>query len=307
MTSINAGVLQPKSQCGYVALIGRPNVGKSTLLNHILQQKISITSRKPQTTRHQIVGIKTTEAVQIVFVDTPGQHSSGKKAINRYMNKVAIQTLSDVDVIVLLTDRLKWTEQDELVIKRLVNAQEHRKVPIIVALNKIDRLDDKSLLLPHIEFIRQQLDCEIVPLSALKGDNLQTLEQCIVKNLPAAAFLYPDDQVTDRSTRFLVAEIIREKIIRQLGDEVPYASTVEIEMYSVKGKTAHIAALIWVEREGQKPIIIGDKGARLKLIGSESRKEIEQLIDSKVMLKLWVKVRSNWSDNDKTLISLGYD
>lgn len=309
MTDEIQTLIPTSTRCGMVAIIGRPNVGKSTLLNHILQQKISITSRKPQTTRHQITGIKTIDNAQIIFVDTPGQHAGGKKAINRYMNKVAVQTLTDVDLVVVLINRLKWTEEDEMVITRLKQAQQKlaKPLPVIIAINKVDKLDDKSLLLPHIKFIEAQLASTIVPVSALKGNNLDVLEQCIIEHLPESNFIYDKDDITNRSSKFLVAEIIREKIIRQLGDEVPYASTVEIEQYEIKGKTVHIAALIWVERDGQKPIIIGNKGARLKLIGSESRRDIELLIESKVMLKLWVKVKSNWSDDDRILLSLGYD
>ena len=302
-----------KKRCGYVALVGRPNVGKSTLLNHLLEQKISITSRKPQTTRHNILGIKTTDDAQIIFVDTPGQHEHDKRAINRYMNRIATQALNTVDLVVFIVDRLKWTAEDDLVLTRLKAAQQQaieagRKVtPIIVAINKIDRLPDKDLLLPHINHIQEQIDAQVVPVSALLGYNLEHLEELLVQRLPEAENFYPEDQVTDRSQRFLVAEIIREKIIRQLGEEVPYASTVGIENFKVTDKVIHIDALILVERDGQKPILIGHKGSRLKRIGSDARKDIERLVEAKVMLNLWVKVKSNWSDDDRMLLSLGYD
>ena len=301
-------VISPQ-YCGYISLIGRPNVGKSTLLNHLLEQKISITSRKPQTTRHQIIGIKNTAEAQMIFVDTPGQHSQEKRAINKYMNRVAVQSLTGIDVIIAIVDRLQWTDEDQLVWQRLHQHQQrtHNKIPIIVAINKIDRLNNKGLLLPHIKYLSQLIDCEVIPISALQGDNLDHLQQCIIRHLPKSEIIYPTEQITDRSQRFLVAEIIREKITRQLGEEMPYASTVSIENFKQQGKIINIDALILVERKGQKAIIIGDKGYRLKSIGIEARKDIELLVDSKVMLKLWVKVKNNWSDDARTLSSLGYD
>ena len=289
---------------GYVAIVGRPNVGKSTLLNSILGQKISITSRKPQTTRHNILGIYTAESVQMMFLDTPGQHLNTPRAINRYMNRAASSALSDVDVVVFVVDRLKWNEEDEMVLKRV----RHSGKPCIVAINKIDRLVDADLLLPHIQELSSELDhAEFVPLSALKKNNVERLLQQVEAKLPAGEPFFDEDQVTDRSMRFMAAEIIREKIMRQLGEEVPYASTVEIEKYQMRGNLTHIHALVLVEREGQKSILIGDKGSRLKQIGTEARKDIETLCGTKVMLELWVKVKSGWSDDDRALQSLGYD
>ena len=289
---------------GYVAIVGRPNVGKSTLLNSILGQKISITSRKPQTTRHNILGIHTDENVQMMFLDTPGQHLNTPRAINRYMNRAASSALSDVDVVVFVVDRLKWNEEDEMVLKRV----RHSGKPCIVAINKIDRLLDADLLLPHIQELSTELDlAEFVPLSALKKNNVERLLQQVEAKLPAGEPFFDEDQVTDRSMRFMAAEIIREKIMRQLGEEVPYAATVEIENYEMRGHLTHINALVLVEREGQKSILIGDKGSRLKQIGTEARKDIETLCGTKVMLELWVKVKSGWSDDDRALQSLGYD
>ena len=289
---------------GYVAIVGRPNVGKSTLLNSILGQKISITSRKPQTTRHNILGIYTAESVQMMFLDTPGQHLNTPRAINRYMNRAASSALSDVDVVVFVVDRLKWNEEDEMVLKRV----RHSGKPCIVAINKIDRLLDADLLLPHIQELSSELDhAEFVPLSALKKNNVEHLLQQVEAKLPAGEPFFDEDQVTDRSMRFMAAEIIREKIMRQLGEEVPYASTVEIEKYQMRGNLTHIHALVLVEREGQKSILIGDKGSRLKQIGTEARKDIETLCGTKVMLELWVKVKSGWSDDDRALQSLGYN
>ncbi|MBU3069919.1 GTPase Era [Aestuariicella sp. G3-2] len=295
---------QDVSRCGYVAIVGRPNVGKSTLLNHILEQKISITSRKPQTTRHNVLGIKTEGSVQAIYVDTPGLHLQHAKAINRYMNKAATTALRDVDVVVFLVDRLAWTDEDDMVVKRLQNLD----CPIILAINKVDQLEDKGVLLPHLEQLSEKLKVdEIVPISALRGINLDALQEQVEKRLPEGMHFFPEDQITDRSSRFLAAEIIREKITRQLGDELPYQMTVEIEEFSHDGSIIHIGALILVERDGQKRILIGDKGAKIKQIGQQARIDMEALFDCKVMLKTWVKVKSGWSDDERALRSLGYD
>ena len=291
-------------RCGYVAIVGRPNVGKSTLLNHILGQKISITSRKPQTTRNNVVGIKTEGNVQIMFVDTPGMHLGQQKAINRYMNRAANMAMKDVDVVVFLVDRFIWTEEDEAVAEKL----QYVGCPIILAVNKIDQIDDKETLLPHLEQLSQKLNiAEIIPLSALRNINLDRLETLIVDRIPEAMHLYPEDQITDRSSRFMAAEIVREKITRQLGDELPYEMAVEIEEFKQEGNLLNISALILVERDGQKRILIGDKGERIKLIGTDARKDMEKLFDMKIMLKLWVKVKSGWSDDERALRSLGYN
>ena len=291
-------------RCGYVAIVGRPNVGKSTLLNHILGQKISITSRKPQTTRHKLLGIKTTEDTQYIFVDTPGLHQGQKKAINRYMNRAVTTTIQDVDVVIFMIERLQWLSEDEHVAKRLKNL----KCPIILVINKVDQVDDKEALLPHMQQLLEQMKPqEIIPVSALQNQNLDRLLEIIRKNLPINDHFYPEDQITDRSSRFLAAEIIREKITRQLGDELPYQMTVEIEEFKQEGSILHIHALILVEREGQKRILIGDKGDRLKKIGQQAREDMQLLFDSKIMLKTWVKVKSGWSDDERALRSLGYD
>ena len=292
-----------QQRCGYVAIVGRPNVGKSTLLNHMLGLKLSITSRKPQTTRHNVLGIKTSDDCQLIFVDTPGIHSDQDKALNRYMNKAAQTAIRDVDVIVFVLDRLLWTEADKAVAEKLATSNS----PIIVAINKVDRLDDTDELLPHIEYLQGLMpSAEIIPVSALQKKNLDLLEEQITKHIPEDVFLFPEDQVTDRSERFLAAELVREKITRQLGAELPYQITVEIEAFEMKGHIRHINALILVEREGQKKIIIGEKGQRLKSIGQAARIDMERLFGSKVMLTLWVKVRSGWSDDERALRSLGY-
>lgn len=293
----------PVTRCGYVAIVGRPNVGKSTLLNHILGQKLAITSRKPQTTRHNMLGIKTEGDVQAVYVDTPGLHKHNDKALNRYMNRSASSALKDVDVVVFVVDRTRWTDEDQLVLEKV----QHVKCPILLAVNKADRLEDKSELLPHLNWLAEQLpQAEIVPISALQGQNLDTLEKLVGERLPESEHFYPEDQITDRSSRFLAAELIREKIMRQLGAELPYQITVEIEEFKQEGRILHIHGLILVERDGQKKIIIGDKGERIKRIGQEARKDMETMFDSKVMLNLWVKVKGGWSDDERALRSLGY-
>lgn len=292
------------SRCGYVAIVGRPNVGKSTLLNHMLGQKISITSRKPQTTRNAVVGIKTEGDVQIIFVDTPGMHLGQQKAINRYMNKAATSAIKDVDVVVFVIDRFIWTEEDDAVAEKLQNLH----CPIILAVNKVDQIEDKETLLPHLQTLSEKLNvAEIVPMSALRNTNLDRLEALITERLPEGVHMYPEDQITDRSSRFMAAEIVREKITRQLGDELPYEMAVEIEEFKQEGNLLNISALILVERDGQKKILIGDKGARIKLIGTEARVDMQKLFEMKIMLKLWVKVKSGWSDDERALRSLGYN
>ncbi|PRB75726.1 GTPase Era [Pseudomonas sp. MYb185] len=290
-------------RCGYVALVGRPNVGKSTLLNHILGQKLAITSRKPQTTRHTLLGIKTDDNVQAIYVDTPGLHKDNDKALNRFMNKSASQVLREVDVVLFVVDRTRWTDEDELV----WNKVRHLECPVVVVVNKVDRLDDKKDMLPHLEWLTAQLpSAEVVPVSALHGRNIDRLQQLIASLLPEGEHFYPEDQLTDRSSRFLAAELVREKVMRQLGAEIPYQVAVEIEQFKQEGKVLHIHALILVEREGQKKIIIGDGGARMKKIGQEARLDMQKLFGSKIMLNLWVKVRRGWSDDERALNSLGY-
>ena len=292
-----------QQRSGYVAIVGRPNVGKSTLLNHLLGQKLSITSRKPQTTRHQILGIKTTAETQIIFVDTPGLHIREPRAINRYMNQAAGQAIRDVDVVVMVVDRTRWTEEDELVLGELKKVRSSS----FLAINKVDLLADKELLLPHIQALAARHSFrDIVPVSALRQHNVEQLETVIRAELPRGGHFYPAGQLTDRSRRFLAAELVREKITRQLGDELPYAATVEIEQFKQQGKVLHIDALILVEREGQKQILIGNKGGRLRCIGSEARGDMESLFETQVMLRLWAKVKSGWSDDQRALHSLGY-
>lgn len=290
-------------KAGFVALVGRPNVGKSTLLNALLEQKVSIVTRKPQTTRHRIQGIHQRKDAQIIYVDTPGIHDSGKTAMNRYLNDAAGSALADVDVVVMLVESGRWGEGEDLVLRRL-NAVHS---PVILAVNKVDRVRDKNQLLPEIERLSKRYDfAAIVPISALKADNLAALEAAILERLPESPPLFPQDQITDRSERFMAAELVREQLTLALGDELPYASTVEIEAFEQEGQLRRIAAIIWVERRGQRQIMIGEGGSRAKQIGTDARYEMERVFGGRVYLKLWVKVREGWSDDARILQSLGY-
>ncbi len=292
-----------EQRCGYVAIVGRPNVGKSTLLNNILGMKLSITSRKPQTTRHQILGVKTNGSIQTVYVDTPGIHQRRGTAINKYMNRAATSVLSDVDAILFVVQVKKWTEEDQAILEKLKLV----KCPVVLVLNKTDKLESKKELLPEIQQLAGYHDfTEIIPLSALNGSNVDVLEQKVATLLPANEHFYPDDQVTDRSMRFLASEIIREKLIRELGQELPYTSTVSIDKYDEDEKIIRIHATIYVESAGQKAIIIGKKGSRLKSIGTKAREDISKMAGSKVYLNLWVKVREGWSNDERALRGLGY-
>jgi GTP-binding protein Era len=289
---------------GFVAIIGRPNVGKSTLINSLLGEKISIISPKPQTTRWQILGIKTLPQAQIIYVDTPGLHRDAKRAMNRYMNRIANAVLLDADVIVFMIDATRWQDEDELVLKKLKDTQK----PVILAINKIDLLKEKADLLPLIDKLKDKLHfAHIVPISAMKAENTDMLEHEIAHLLPEGPQLFPEDQITDKSLRFQAAEIIREKLIQVTEEELPYTTTVEIEQLEQGPTLTEIGAVIWVERSGQKIIIIGKKGARLKKVGIQARREIEKRVGTKVFLRLWVKVKENWTDDDKALRSLGYD
>jgi len=291
-------------RCGFVAIVGRPNVGKSTLLNHLLGQKLSITSRKPQTTRHRLLGIKTTHDAQILYVDTPGLHLGGRRAINRIMNRAAATAIHDVDVVVFMVEAMTWIPEDSYVLDRLRDVP----VPVILVVNKVDRVSGKPELLPYLADAAQRMEfAEVVPVSAKKGDNLQTLEGQVIRRLPEAASLFPEDQLTDRSERFMAAEIIREKLMRRLGQEIPYRLSVEIERFIEQGGLVTIDAVIWVERPGQKAIVIGKGGRILKSVGAEARQDLERLLDKKVYLQTWVKVKEGWSDDERALRKMGYD
>ena len=292
------------SRCGYIALVGRPNVGKSTLLNRLLGMKLSIVSRRPQTTRNRLIGVQTRGQTQYVYVDTPGVHGDQKKALNRYLNRSAVTALGDVDVVVMVVEPERWTDDDDLVLKHLRQAGR----PVVAVINKVDLIPHKDRLLPFIEELAGRYDfAEIVPLSATKGQNVAPLEEVLERFLPEAPFLFPEEQVTDRSERFLVAELIREQLMRSLGQEVPYSATVEVEAFEEESQRTRIAAVIWVERDGQKAIVIGKGGQQLKRIGQQAREQIQELLQRRVHLDLWVKVRAGWADDERAMKSLGYD
>ncbi|MBR9794525.1 MAG: GTPase Era [Gammaproteobacteria bacterium] len=294
-----------EQHCAMVAIVGRPNVGKSTLLNHLLGQKLSITSRKPQTTRHQVLGVTTVEDIQLIYVDTPGMHRGQTKAINRAMNKAAASALNDVDLTLFLCDRTKWTEEDDFVLDLVAQ----QSTPVALVINKVDLMEQKNELLPFTKALSERCGFEAVfPVSALRAQGLNELAAFVATQAPAGPHLFPEDQITDRSQRFLAAELVREKIVRQLGDELPYSTAVEIEAFKQDERgILHIHALILVEREGQKKILVGESGGRLKSIGTSARRDMERAFDSKVMLKLWVKVKSGWSDDIRALKTLGLD
>jgi len=292
-----------KTKSGYVSIVGKTNAGKSTLLNKILGQKIAITSRKPQTTRHRFLGIRTDNEFQIIFVDTPGFHSGQKRALNRYMNKVASNAMRGVDIVLYVLDKLNWTEED---LSRVNSISDETSV--ILVINKVDKLEEKNSLLPFIkELSEKDLFSHIIPISALKDLGVEDLVKLIHEKLPIGGHLYPEDQVTDISERFLASEIIRENCINRLGDELPYRISVSIERFSEVKGIIHIDSVIFVEKQSQKGMLIGQSGSMLKSIGTASRKELEKLLESKVMLKTWVKVKSGWSDNESLLPSMGYD
>ncbi|MDH5435586.1 MAG: GTPase Era [Gammaproteobacteria bacterium] len=290
-------------KCGYVAIIGRPNTGKSTLLNAILGQKISITSRKAQTTRHRILGIKTQNDYQAIYVDTPGLHLANKKALNQALNKIANSTIHDVDVVIFLVDAKKWNVEDDQVLTALARCT----VPVVLAINKVDKIKDKAALLPLIESLSRKREfAAVIPLSARNNDNIELIEDAIRGLLPESHGFYSSEQVTDRTERFLGAELIREKLMRMLGEELPYSLAVEIEKFEVTEKITNISAIIWVEREGQKAIVIGKQGEMLKKIGTSAREDMEKMFDCHVYLKLWVKVKEGWTNDARALKSLIY-
>ncbi len=293
-----------QTHCGFIAIVGRPNVGKSTLLNQILGQKVSITSKKPQTTRHRILGIDTDGAYQTIYVDTPGLHQEEKRAINRLMNRAATSSIGDVEMVLFVVEGTRWTSDDDHVLSKL----QHLRCPVVLVINKIDLLNDKEELLPHIQMVAQKMNfADVLPLSAEKGTNVDKIRTMARALLPVGEHHFPDDYITDRSSRFMASEIIREKLMRFLGEELPYSVTVEIERFKVEADGLfHINGLILVERDGQKKMVIGNKGEKLKTIGTEARMDMERLFETRVFLELWVKVKSGWADDERALRSLGY-
>ena len=297
----------PSHRCGSVAVIGRPNVGKSTLTNALVGAKVSIVSNRPQTTRHRLLGIATVEGGQLLLVDTPGLHRQQGRfkasAMSRVMNRAARGALEDVDVGLMVVEAGRWDEEDTLAFNVLKDAG----IPVVLAINKIDRLKDKTALLPFLAQVSDGREfAGIHPLSALKRNGLEALVRDLLALVPEAPPAYDEDEITDRSQRFLAGELVREQLMRQLGEELPYATTVEIERFAEDGELLRIGAVIWVEREGQKPIVIGKGGTRLREIGTRAREQMERLFGAKVFLETFVRVRAGWSDDEAALRTLGY-
>jgi GTP-binding protein Era len=289
---------------GFAALVGRPNVGKSTLLNAMVGEKLSIVTPRPQTTRHRIVGIAHLPDAQIAFVDTPGLHQHGSRALNRAMNRTAATSLNDADIVVLVIDGTKWTVEDDLALERVVASG----LPAIAAVNKIDQVRPRDKLLPYIaDLAKRHTFADIVPISALKSDGVDALKQTIARHLPVAPAMYADDQLTEVSLEFRIAEMIREKLTLELNQEVPYGVAVEVEQMKEEDGQLTVDAAIWVDREGQKPIVIGAKGERLKRVGRSARIALNDLLNRRLHLNLWVKVRENWADNARALKQLGLE
>ncbi len=288
---------------GYVAVIGRPNVGKSTLVNALVGAKVSIVSNRPQTTRHRLLGIATFPGGQLLLVDTPGIHREQKRAMNRIMNRAARGALEGVDAALLVVVAGRWDEEDGLAFDALREAG----VPVVLVVNQVDRIKDKTTLLPYLQTVTEGREfAGVVPLSALKRKGLEQLVSTVLPLVPVQDALYGEDEITDKSQRFLAGELVREQLMRQLGNELPYATTVEIESFTVDGTMLRIGAVIWVEREGQKAIVIGKAGSRLKEISTKARMGMERLFEAKVFLETWVRVREGWSDDEAALKALGY-
>jgi GTP-binding protein Era len=292
-----------ENRCGYVAIVGRPNVGKSTLLNRMVGHKLAITSHKPQTTRHSILGIRSRPGGQILFVDTPGIHQRGEQALNRYLNRTARAVLKDVDLVLFVVEAHVWTPEDEAVLSAL----ESIRVPCIAAVNKIDRLADKAELLPCLDGLSKKRAFDaLVPVSATKGDQVEALEQRILQALPEGPNIYPGEQLSDRPESFFAAELLREQLTRRYAKELPYQLSVEIERFREEGNLYRINALIWVERPAQKAIVVGKQGEALKVAAREARLEMERFFGCKVHLEVWVKVKRSWSSDETALSRLGY-
>lgn len=292
------------TRCGYVALVGRPNVGKSTLLNRLLGTKVSIVTAKPQTTRQQVAGIKTTESGQVVYLDTPGIHEAASRALNRHMNRIAHAALRDVDLVLFLVEAGRWSQQDEYVARALAKAD----APVVLVVNKIDLMPDKTRLL---DFLRDKVDAsrfeKVLLVSAKSGEGVAEIERTVLHYLPFSQPLFDPEQYTDRSERFLAGELIREQLMLRLHQEIPYSLAVEIEEFKRTDKLLRLGAIIWVERPGQKQIVIGKGGIVLKQVGTQARKELEKLFDEKVFLRLFVKVKSDWSDDERAMRQMGFD
>ncbi|MDE2052510.1 MAG: GTPase Era [Gammaproteobacteria bacterium] len=291
-------------RCGFAALVGRPNVGKSTLLNALVGQKVSIVTPRPQTTRHRIIGLAQLPNAQIAFVDTPGLHSQARRALNKAMNRTAAAALEDADLVVFVVEALVWNTEDELVLKRIARSER----PVLVAVNKVDKVKPRERLLPYLaDLDRRHGFLALVPVSALKEKNLDDLRNAIAAHLPVSAPLFPDGELTDRGIQFRIAEMIREKLTLELNQEVPYGVAVEVEKLAEEDGQLNVDAAIWVDREGQKPIVIGAKGERLKRVGTAARLALNGMLGRRLHLNLWVKVRENWADNARALRELGLE
>ncbi len=306
----------PGQRCGNVTIVGRPNVGKSTLLNRLIGQKLSITAHKPQTTRHAILGVNTVDDIQAIYLDTPGIHVHGKRALNQVLNRTAANALHGVDVIVMVVQAMAWTEHDDRVLSMVNNTLEEaqQELPVFVFVNKVDLVTRKNDLLPFLAELpipaaSQGIvhPVEVIPGSARQQTAVSTLEKALFEHLPVAPFVYDKDELTDRSSRFLAAEHVREQLTRQLSEELPYALTVEIEQFAEEAGLMRIGAVIWVEKESQKGIVIGKRGEKLKAVGSRARQSMETLFGQKVFLQLWVRVKAGWADDERALHSLGYE
>jgi len=294
----------PEFRSGFAALVGRPNVGKSTLLNALVGEKLSIVTPRPQTTRHRILGVLTTVDAQIAFVDTPGLHQHASRALNKAMNRTATAALEDADLVVLVVEAMRWTSEDELALERIVRSGR----PAIAAVNKIDRVRPRERLLPYLaELAVRHAFLAIVPVAALKSDNIEDLRRTIAAHLPLAPPLFPDGELTDRGLSFRIAEVVREKLTLELNQEVPYGVAVEVERLTPEPDQLIVDAAIWVDRAGQKPIVIGAHGERLKRVGRSARLALNGMLGRRVHLNLWVKVRENWADNARALKELGVE
>lgn len=289
---------------GYVAIVGRPNVGKSTLLNSLVGEKVSITSPKPQTTRWQILGIKNVDHHQIIYIDTPGIHKAEKRAMNRYLNRLADGVLPDADIILFMVDAQVWDNEDQMVLDKLASIQK----PVILVINKIDLLPSKADVLTAINKLKDKYNfTKIIPISAVKDDGTEILEKEIASMLPDGPELFPENQITDKSIQFQIAEIVREKLILATEEELPYVMAVEVEQFREDKNLIEVGVVIWVERHGQKVIIIGKQGSRLKKVGTQARRELEKMTGKKIFLHLWVKIKENWTDDERALKGFGYE
>jgi len=289
--------------CGYVAILGRPNVGKSTLLNAILGKKLSITCHKRQTTRHVIHGIKTEGAYQSIYVDTPGLHKCHKRTLNRHMNQIASHAVYDVDLAVFLVDCMVWTDEDDYVLDKILDAD----VPVILAVNKIDQFSDRKALLPILNQLQNKANfLGIIPICASKNENIDKLIEMVNANLPEGDFFFTEDQLTNRDDNFIIAEMVREKLFNTTHQEIPYSATVVVDQSQLRGEVLHISATIYVEKSSQKAIIIGKGGSHLKIIGSHARKDLEDFFGKRIYLQLWVKVKTGWADDEQALQQLGF-